>query len=230
VWGPVSDNYLTREPPRGPQHRSVPGQWQQYQLGQLLGAFLQVHHAVTVLCSDSSTAAAAAAAAAATAAAPAPATAAHVSNSATTSSSSSYISLAYMFDALGSCSSRLQDFNSRWPDLQGAVQLAKEQDPPAPSASASCEGSSSSQQDLDAGQLCADALRHCRAVAAVAPLPRVCNHLGCENLAGSSEAAAAAKVCGGCGAGYCSAACQAADRRRHKHACRRMMAAGQMCK
>jgi hypothetical protein len=105
------------------------------------------------------------------------------------------------------------------------VQLAKEQNPFTSTATASNAGSTSSsnqQQEVDIGQLYSDALRLCRAMAAAAPLPRVCNHLGCENLAGSSEAAAAVKVCG-CGAGYCSAACQAADRRRHKHACRRMM-------
>jgi hypothetical protein len=129
----------------------------------------------------------------------------------------------------------LQDFNSRWPDLKGVIKLADELEPAAAAAaSTSREGSSSSssssqQQQVDVGQLYADALQLCRPVAEAAPLPRVCNHLGCENLAGCSEAAAAAKVCGGCGAGYCSAACQAADRRRHKHACRRMIALGNKC-
>jgi hypothetical protein len=137
-----------------------------------------------------------------------------------------------LFEALSSCSSRWQHFNSRWPDLEGAVKLAEEQDPFAATASTNDEGPSSSssssrsrqQQQVDVGQLYADALRLCRSVAAAAPVPRVCNHLGCDNLTRSTEAAAAAKVCGGCTAGYCSAACQVADRQRHKHACRRMMA------
>jgi hypothetical protein len=72
-------------------------------------------------------------------------------------------------------------------------------------------------------------LETCRALAAAAPLPRICNHLRCENMAGVSEAAAASKVCAGCRAGYCSAACHVADRKRHKHACRRMAAAGESC-
>ena len=46
---------------------------------------------------------------------------------------------------------------------------------------------------------------------------------------GAAAGNRAAKVCGGCGAYYCSAACQAADRKRHKHACRRMMADGKKC-
>jgi hypothetical protein len=130
-------------------------------------------------------------------------------------------------DALGSCSSSLKASNSKWPHLECAIELAEEQEPAAAAAASTIRRSSSSrsqQQHVDFGQLYADALQLCRAVAAAALLLRVCNHLGCGNLAGCSEAAAAAKVCGGCGAGYCSAACQAADRRRHKHACRRMKA------
>jgi hypothetical protein len=146
-------------------------------------------------------------------------------------------------DAVRRCSSSLQDFNSRWPDLEGAFAASWLQTRGQPATAAGAESaasaasfgnagrsSGSQQQQVDIGQLYADVLRLCRAVAAAAPLPRVCNHLGCENLAGSSEAAAVAKVCGGCGAGYCSAACQAADRWRHKHACRMMMAAGQICR
>jgi hypothetical protein len=61
---------------------------------------------------------------------------------------------------------------------------------------------------------------------AAAPLPLVCNNPGCENMAGVSEAGGARKVCAGCRCRYCSAACQAADWRRHKRACKRMAAAG----
>uniref|UniRef100_A0A383VIH9 MYND-type domain-containing protein n=1 Tax=Tetradesmus obliquus TaxID=3088 RepID=A0A383VIH9_TETOB len=75
----------------------------------------------------------------------------------------------------------------------------------------------------------AAALELCRALAAAAPVPVVCNKPCCENLAGVSEVAAANKRCVGCRCRYCSAACQAADWRRHKHACRRMAAAGEVC-
>jgi hypothetical protein len=64
---------------------------------------------------------------------------------------------------------------------------------------------------------------------AAAPLPLVCNNPGCENMAGVSEAGAARKVCAGCRCRYCSAACQTADWRRHKRACKCMAAAGQAC-
>jgi hypothetical protein len=72
-------------------------------------------------------------------------------------------------------------------------------------------------------------LNLCRALVAAAPLPLGCSNPGCENMVGASEAGAARKVCAGCRCRYCSAACQAADRRKHKHACRRMAAAGQAC-
>ncbi|KAF6259194.1 hypothetical protein COO60DRAFT_1638541 [Scenedesmus sp. NREL 46B-D3] len=67
----------------------------------------------------------------------------------------------------------------------------------------------------------------CRALAAAAPLPVVCNHPSCDNFAGVSEAAAASKACSGCRYRYCSVACQRADRKRHKRACRSMAAAGE---
>jgi hypothetical protein len=70
----------------------------------------------------------------------------------------------------------------------------------------------------------------CRALVAAAPLPLVCNNLSCENLAGESEAAIAVKSCAGCRCRYCSAACQAADWKRHKKACKAMAGAGLVCK
>jgi hypothetical protein len=149
-------------------------------------------------------------------------------SSSSSSSSSGGILWGYLGDALGSCSSSLQAFNSKWPNV--VLMVAYEQAPSVTAAGTTEAGSSQQQQQqVDVGQLYADALQLCRAVAAAAPLPRVCNHLGCENLARCSEAAAALKVCGGCGAHYCSAACQAADWRRHKRACRRMREAGSRC-
>jgi hypothetical protein len=78
-------------------------------------------------------------------------------------------------------------------------------------------------------QLYTTSLELCRAVVAAAPLPQGCSNPRCENMAGLSEASAARKVCAGCRCRYCSAACQVADRRKHRHACRRMAAAGQAC-
>jgi hypothetical protein len=80
------------------------------------------------------------------------------------------------------------------------------------------------------GELYADVLGLCRAVAAAAPLHGVCNYVGCENLASVSEAAACAgKTCAACKASYCSVACQKADWPLHKHACKRLTAAGERC-
>jgi hypothetical protein len=79
------------------------------------------------------------------------------------------------------------------------------------------------------GQQCADALQLCRALAAAAPLPLVCNNPACQKLAGVSEAAAASKVCSGCRCRYCCVECQQADWQRHKHACRRMATAAETC-
>jgi hypothetical protein len=75
----------------------------------------------------------------------------------------------------------------------------------------------------------ADAVELFRLLAAEAPLPAVCNHPSCDNLAGGSEVAAASKLCSGCRCRYCTAACQKSAWRRHRHACRRMAAAGQSC-
>jgi hypothetical protein len=66
------------------------------------------------------------------------------------------------------------------------------------------------------------AVELCRVPAAEAPLPVICNNIGCENFAGVSEAAAACKKCARCSCRYCNRACQEADYQRHKAACRRM--------
>jgi hypothetical protein len=78
--------------------------------------------------------------------------------------------------------------------------------------------------------LYADAIELCRGLTAAVPLPLVCNNPTCVNLARPSEAAAAAKMCAGCRCRYCSPACQAGDWRRHKKACKRMVAASLVCR
>jgi hypothetical protein len=75
-------------------------------------------------------------------------------------------------------------------------------------------------------QLYADALQLCRTLTAAAPITVVCNNPSCENLAGVREAAASCKACAGCSCRYCSVACQRADWKRHKRACRQLAAAG----
>jgi hypothetical protein len=75
----------------------------------------------------------------------------------------------------------------------------------------------------------AAAISLCRALAAAAPLPVVCNNPSCENTEGVSEAAAASKACAGCRCRYCSVACQRGDWKRHKGACRRMAAESVAC-
>jgi hypothetical protein len=74
-----------------------------------------------------------------------------------------------------------------------------------------------------------DALQLTRELVDAAPLPVVCNNPRCGSLAGVSEAAAACKACAVCMCRYCSVACQRADWKQHKLACRRMAAAGMTC-
>jgi hypothetical protein len=73
-------------------------------------------------------------------------------------------------------------------------------------------------------QQCAVAVKLCRTLVAAAPLPVVCNNPYCESLAGVSEAAASCKACAGCSCHYCSVACQRADWKPHRSACKRMAA------
>jgi hypothetical protein len=135
-------------------------------------------------------------------------------------------------------------FDSKWPDavrlLDSAcarpLSTAMAASTGNSSSSSTANGASSSQQQQqqqqqqagpdDISQLSADALQLCRALVAAAPLPLVCNNPSCDNLAGASEAAVAIKLCAGCRCRYCSAACQAADWRRHRKACKAMVAAG----
>jgi hypothetical protein len=111
-------------------------------------------------------------------------------------------------------------FDSKWPDISTAVDGLAQEMPTS---------SSSTGTHVDVGQLYADALQLCRALAAAAPLPLVCNNPGCDNLEGASEAAVASKMCAGCRCRYCSAACQAADWRRHRKGCKAMAAGGLAC-
>jgi hypothetical protein len=90
-------------------------------------------------------------------------------------------------------------------------------------------GSSADKDAHQAAQLFEGVVELFKALAAAALLPVVCNNPSCESLASVSEAAAAGKLCAGCRCRYCSAACQQADWRRHKHVCRRMAAAGEVC-
>jgi hypothetical protein len=128
-------------------------------------------------------------------------------------------------------------FDSSWPDALGVIgaAVAQSRSNSLGSSDSSSECivgacTSSSQQQPDVSQLYADALQLCRALAAAAPLRLVCNNPGCDNLEEASEAAVASKMCAGCHCRYCSAACQAADWRRHKKGCEAMAAAGLVCK
>jgi hypothetical protein len=132
-------------------------------------------------------------------------------------------------------------FDSRWPDALGmmsaaaaaaAVKLLTDTGETSDSSNSSsnADGTSSAHhQQLgpdDITQLYADALQLCRALVAAAPLPLVCNNPSCDNLVGASETTVATKLCAGCRCRYCSAACQAADWRRHRRGCKAMAAAG----
>jgi hypothetical protein len=200
------------------QHHSVPGQWQQWQLG-MLSAF---HH---VRCTLSSLALAKPlAAAGAATAAPAGGNMQELASS--SSSGSSKVKWGYLVDALGSCRSNSLDswqaFENRQAPLQAVIIEGR--------GSGTGSSNNSSQQQSNIRQLYADALELCRTVAAAVSLPLVCNNPSCENLEGASEAAAASQMCAGCRCRYCSAACQAADWKRHRRACKRMAAAGQVCR
>jgi hypothetical protein len=103
--------------------------------------------------------------------------------------------------------------------------IARKSNPAQANDQAACEVAHSRKQAT--AQMYSVVLHFCRVLAGAAPLPHLCNNLGCSSLAaGGTEAAAAVKVCSGCGAWYCSAGCAAAHWRQHKKACRRMAALG----
>jgi hypothetical protein len=89
--------------------------------------------------------------------------------------------------------------------------------------------SSTASEAEPAQLLYKDALQFSRTLTAAAPITVVCNNPSCESLAGVSEAAASCKACASCSCRYCSVACQRADWKRHKQACRQLAAAGDTC-
>uniref|UniRef100_A0A383W5X3 phytol kinase n=1 Tax=Tetradesmus obliquus TaxID=3088 RepID=A0A383W5X3_TETOB len=196
--------------PSGQFGSSVEGQWQQ--------AWQQCVLSVTANVWGIITSPSCAAAAAAAAAAGGDITAGHTSSNAA-SSSCTETGTAGASSSSGSGSSSLP---VQWRYLLNLEQL----NPRWAAAAAEYEAAVQTlRPGAQMGQQYAAALQLCKALEAAAPLPAMCNNLGCENLAGVSEAAAASKRCAGCRCRYCSAACQAADWRRHKHACRCMAAA-----
>jgi hypothetical protein len=238
------------------QLRSTPGLWQQWQLA-VLHAFRPLHGTLAAL--GLPTAAAAAAAASEVAAATSlqdlnsssttssttinPATT-NLSASASSSNSSNrslkWSCLPSVLAGSSSSSSSMAAFNSKWPDLQAAVDAASR--PPSAPHTVRNGGSSSSssntaehgsgeaqQQQVDVCQLYAGARELCRPEVAAVPLPLVCNNPSCNNLTSASEADAAKKLCAGCRCRY-SPACQTADWKRHRRACKRMAAAEQACR
>jgi hypothetical protein len=110
----------------------------------------------------------------------------------------------------------VSDVSSSWSaaDMQQTVAaVLQDVNSPAGAAadpySAVAAAAHSRQQAMNA--MYSAALQFCRVLAGAAPLPHLCNNLGCSSLAaGSTEAAAAVKVCSGCGAWHCSAGCAAA--------------------
>jgi hypothetical protein len=138
------------------------------------------------------------------------------SRSNSSSSSAQQVKWGYLL-WLQQCSPRwaaaVAAFDAKWPDWE-AVATA---DLPASLAAAAAE--QLTERFDDAASLC-------RVLAAAAPITVVCNNLKCDNLAGVSEAAASCKACSGCSCRCCSVACQRADWRRLKDACRQLAAAG----
>jgi hypothetical protein len=150
-------------------------------------------------------------------------------------------------ESSGSSSSTVSTSNSNGrsagqPVKWGYLLRLQQCSPQWAAAVAAYEANQPSREEVQAGvlpssgaaaeqhsQRYAEAISLCRALAAAAPLPVVCNNPDCENTEGVSEAAAASKACAGCRCRYCSVACQRAEWRRHKGACRRMAAAGQAC-
>jgi hypothetical protein len=210
--------------------RSVPEMWQGWQQ-TLLKAFVQLHKLLAQLSSSATVIALAAAAASAS------------SGSSAEGSSSSDMQVKWGYLSHVLCSSdwtqTVAVFDNRWPDMRAVLDRHRQASEQV-SADSSSSSSSSSRTNANAGitqqqaaddvsQLYSDALELCRALVAATPLPLVCNNPGCETITGVSEASVARKVCAGCRCRYCSAACQTADWRRHKRACKRMAAAGQTC-
>jgi hypothetical protein len=120
---------------------------------------------------------------------------------------------------------RLQQASPRWAAAVAAFDVKW------PGCKALAEGDlpASAAAAAQLVELYDDAVGLCRTLAAAAPITVACNNPSCESLAGVSKAAASCKACAGCSCRYCSVACQKADWKRHKGACKRMAAAGQTC-
>ncbi|KAF6254255.1 hypothetical protein COO60DRAFT_335067 [Scenedesmus sp. NREL 46B-D3] len=199
------------------QQQTVETQWQVWQLSVLQA----VQHLLAALgavgMAPPAAAAGASAAAAGASAAAAAAAGSGGTGMAPVSSGSQQVRWGYLL--------QLQQSSPRWAAAvaaYGATQPNWEDIEVGAQRSSAAEAEQRTQQY-------AQAIGFCRALAAAAPLLVVCNNPSCENCAGVSEAAAASKACAGCRCRYCSVACQRADWKRHKHACRCMVAAGETC-
>jgi hypothetical protein len=109
-----------------------------------------------------------------------------------------------------------------WPyllQLRAAPKLVKAVESMLTSTTTS---SSSSSCSTEQQQQVENLLAFCGVAIAAVPLPEVCNNPSCQCCDGLSEAAAATKVCSGCGTRYCSRQCQEGDWRQHKAACKRL--------
>jgi hypothetical protein len=139
--------------------------------------------------------------------------------------------LATASDEMASAASHFDEFVKSLDVTESSPSQADDQAPSETAASAAQNRQQADGVDDEYDQamnaMYSAALQFCRVLAGAAPLPHLCNNLGCSSLAaGSTEAAAAVKVCSGCGAWHCSAGCAAAHWRQHKKACRRMAALG----
>jgi hypothetical protein len=120
---------------------------------------------------------------------------------------------------------RLQQFSPQWAAAVAAYETNQPDWGEVEAGTLPCTAAAAEQHS----QQYEAAIGLCRALAAAAPLPVVCNNPSCGTMEGVSEAAAASKACAGCRCRYCSVACQRGDWKRHKRACRGMAAAGLAC-
>jgi hypothetical protein len=240
---PAGDTYSMQQvhPTSSEDEHNVEGQWQGWQLlvlqvmQHLWGAFKSVGIATSAAAAGEPAAAAAAASTSASGTGVAAASKtlagdasahpqARSTSSSTGSTSNSNGSSAGQQVKWGYLL-RLQQCSPQWAAAVAAYEAShpnrvEVQAAVLPSTAAAAEQLS---------QQYAEALGLCRALVAASPLPVVCNNPSCENTDGVSEAAAASKARAGCRCRYCSVACQKADWKRHRGACRRMAAAGQAC-
>jgi hypothetical protein len=205
------------QPAISPHYRSAQRQWLHWQLKLLLGAvhpLLKLLHQLGLGApQDVAAAAAPAAAGDATAAA----TAAGSSGSQRLHSRFKWDYLSQQLPRSSIWTTAISALDSKW--SSGLALLAGGQQGDVNTA----------EESVDVGQLYADAVQLCRALASAAPLPLICNNPQCTNLARASEKALATKQCAGCRCRYCSAECQRADWKRHRPACKAMASSGLVC-